>query len=66
MNNNVNHPAHYNGFTNGSEVIDIAEHLTFNLGNVLRYVCRAGKKHPEKHIEDLEKLVVFAARNRKG
>ena len=28
MTDNVNHPNHYTGFTNGAEVIDIAEHLT--------------------------------------
>lgn len=29
--------------------------LNFNLGNVLKYIIRAGKKDPSKHIEDLEK-----------
>lgn len=33
-----------------------ANQLSFNVGNVVKYVVRAGKKGgPEKHIEDLEK-----------
>jgi hypothetical protein len=28
MTDNVNHPAHYTGFSKGSEVIDITENLT--------------------------------------
>lgn len=53
---NVSHPPHYaNGWGNGAEVIDLAEHLSFCSGNVVKYVCRAGRKDPDKYIEDLEK-----------
>lgn len=53
---NVSHPPHYaNGWSNGAEVIDLSEHLSFCAGNVVKYVCRAGRKDPGKHIEDLEK-----------
>ena len=38
-----------------AEVIDLAEHLSFCAGNVVKYVCRAGRKDPDKHVEDLEK-----------
>jgi hypothetical protein len=51
----VNHPAHY---TDGKiEVIDFIEDkkLGFCLGNVVKYVARAGKKDPAKEIEDLKK-----------
>lgn len=52
----VSHPPHYaNGWSNGAEVIDLTEHLSFCAGNVVKYVCRAGLKDPDKHIEDLEK-----------
>lgn len=57
-NDNVSHPSHY---TDGKiEVIDFIEDkgLGFNLGNVIKYVSRAGKKksnNPDKHVEDLEK-----------
>ena len=54
--NNVSHPPHYaDGWSNGAEVIDLAEHLSFCAGNVVKYVCRAGRKDPDKHVEDLEK-----------
>ena len=53
---NVSHPPHYaNGWSNGAEVIDLAENLSFCAGNVVKYVCRAGRKDPGKHVEDLKK-----------
>lgn len=53
---NVSHPSHYaNGWSNGAEVIDLTEHLSFCAGNVVKYVCRAGRKDPDKYVEDLEK-----------
>lgn len=53
---NVSHPPHYaNGWSNGAEVIDLTEHLSFCAGNVVKYVCRAGRKDPDKYVEDLEK-----------
>jgi len=52
----VSHPPHYaDGWSNGAEVIDLTEHLSFCAGNVVKYVCRAGRKDPDKHVEDLEK-----------
>lgn len=62
MSDNVNHPAHYTGFSNGCEVIDITEHLTPNLGNVVKYCARAGRKDPTKHIEDLQKARFYLDR----
>lgn len=52
---NVNHPEHY---TDGNiEVIDYIEdkQLGFHLGNVVKYISRAGKKDPTTKKEDLEK-----------
>ena len=42
----VNHPSHYNWLIDkcGIEVIDIARHLDFDLGNAIKYILRAGKK----------------------
>lgn len=52
----VSHPSYYaDGWSNGAEVIDLAEHLSFCAGNAVKYVCRAGRKDPDKHVEDLEK-----------
>lgn len=58
---NVNRPQHYTD--SKIEVIDYIEdkNLGFCLGNVVKYVSRAGKKHSvgktnkEKMIEDLNK-----------
>ena len=52
----VSRPPHYaSGWSNGAEVIDLTEHLSFCAGNVVKYVCRAGRKDPNKHVEDLKK-----------
>lgn len=51
----VNRPSHY---TSGKiEVIDFIEdqQLGYHLGNVVKYVARAGKKDPSKEVQDLEK-----------
>ena len=59
---NVNHPAHY---TDGSiEVIDFIEDkkLGYHLGNAVKYISRAGKKDPEKTVEDLQKAVWYLNR----
>jgi hypothetical protein len=53
MTDPVNHPPHYNGHPSGVECITIARHMGFNLGNVLKYIWRAGRKGPA--IEDLRK-----------
>ena len=61
MEDKVNHPSHY---TYGKiEVIDFIEdkELNFNLGNVVKYVARAGHKKSSgksvdtKALEDLKK-----------
>ena len=52
---NVNHPSHY---TDGTiEVIDFIEDkkLPYHLGNVIKYISRAGKKSPDTELEDLKK-----------
>lgn len=61
MADNVNHPAHYTGFSNGAEVIDITENLSFNLGNVVKYVARAGRKTSDP-TEDLLKARFYLSR----
>lgn len=55
MNDSVNNPSHY---TDGNiEVIEYIEDkkLGFCLGNAIKYISRAGKKDPDKEIEDLKK-----------
>lgn len=60
MTDKVNHPDHYGGDTT-YEVIKVihAWELGFDLGNAVKYIARAGKKDPDKHIEDLKKAVFY-------
>lgn len=58
----VNHPIHY---TSGKiETIDFIEDksLNFHRGNAVKYIVRAGKKDPEKEIEDLKKAAWYINR----
>lgn len=58
----VNHPSHY---TDGNiEVMDFIEdkQLNFARGNVIKYVSRAGKKDPNKELEDLLKSMWYLNR----
>ena len=58
----VNHPSHY---TDGNiEVMDFIEdkQLNFARGNVIKYVSRAGKKDPNKELEDLKKSMWYLNR----
>lgn len=57
MKEQVNHPEHYGGEENTYEAIKVIEAwgLGFNLGNVTKYISRAGKKDNNKLIQDLEK-----------
>ena len=53
MNDNVNHPEHYNSHPSGVECIEITEHMNFCLGNAVKYIWRASLKG--KEVEDLRK-----------
>lgn len=55
----VEHPAHYN--VGKIEVWDFIDDqgLNFFLGNVVKYVCRSGRKNPDDHLEDLLKAQAF-------
>lgn len=52
--NNNTIPPHYQGSIQPIDLIN-AQDLNFNLGNVVKYVCRAGKKQGENILTDLEK-----------
>lgn len=62
MTDNVNHPPHYNA--GKIEVIEFIEDqkLDYPCGNAVKYICRAGKKNPDKEVEDLEKAVWYLSR----
>lgn len=55
-------PQHYGN--KGMQPIDLIEEnkLNFSLGNVVKYVCRAGRKKSESNIDDLEKAAWYLAR----
>ncbi len=44
MHDPVNQPKHYTRHPSGTECIDIAEHMGFNLGNALKYIWRCDLK----------------------
>lgn len=60
-NNPVNHPAHYLAYK-GLEVIQLTEQMNFNRGNAVKYICRAGLKHKDTEIEDLQKARWYITR----
>lgn len=57
MHDSIN-PPHY--VYPNVEVIQITEHLNFCLGNVVKYVCRAGRKGDT--LEDLRKAQWYLVR----
>jgi Protein of unknwon function (DUF3310) len=57
----VNHPRHYNEHPSGIECIDIVEHYSFNIGNAIKYLWRAGLKSKDP-IEDFKKAIWYIQR----
>lgn len=64
----VNHPQHYK-LANGLESVDVInamltpeEYQGWLKGNALKYQFRAGKKNPEKLVEDYQKAVWYLKR----
>lgn len=53
MSDPVNHPPHYTSHPSGIECIQITEHMSFCLGNALKYIWRSDLKG--NAIEDLQK-----------
>lgn len=56
----INHSPHYTTHPSGIECIDVVEWMNFCLGNVIKYVWRAGLKNDE--IEDLKKAAWYLNR----
>lgn len=60
----VNHPNYYQ-LPNGIECLDVVRYFDFDIGNVIKYCWRCGRKteqgltNIEKEIEDLEKASVY-------
>ena len=64
MSEQIKHPQHYGGEDNIYEAIKVIEawDLRFNLGNVIKYISRAGKKTKETEIQDLKKALFYLQR----
>jgi len=62
MSEMVNHPSHYGGEGNPYEAIKVIEawNLGFCLGNVVKYISRAGRK--ADRLEDLSKAMWYLQR----
>lgn len=60
----VNHPKHYTNHPSGIECIQITEHMSFTLGNAVKYIWRADLKTGSipGAIEDLEKAIWYLQR----
>jgi hypothetical protein len=55
----VNHPSHYTSHPSGVECIAITRYMNFNLGNVVKYLWRAGLKDRAPTLQDLMKAAWY-------
>lgn len=55
----VNHPKHYVSHPSGIECIQVTEHMSFCLGNAVKYVWRADHKNA---LEDIKKARWYVER----
>ena len=64
--NDATRPNHYGGKDNPYEVFNVLEawklDKDFYLGNVIKYLARAGKKNKTTEKEDLQKALVYLQR----
>jgi hypothetical protein len=60
----VSHPMHYTSHPSGVECIDVVEHLSFNVGNAIKYLWRAGAGRKGPVDEDLRKAGWYIERER--
>lgn len=60
MNDAVNHPKHYTSHPSGIEAIQVTEHMSFCIGNAIKYLWRADLKHDA--IEDMRKAIWYIER----
>lgn len=60
MSDNIDHPDHYNLHPCGVECIDVVEHMSFNLGNAVKYIWRAW--HKDSVVENLMKAEWYIKR----
>ena len=56
----VDHPPHYNSHPSGIECIQVTEHMTFNVGNAVKYLWRVDEK--DNPYQDLDKAIWYIQR----
>ena len=56
--NDIHHPKHYTDHPSGVECVKIAQAFNYNLGNVIKYVWRAGLKTQDP-LQDLQKAAKY-------
>lgn len=56
----INSPPHYRSHPSGIECITITEHMSFNLGNAVKYIWRSDLKSDA--LEDLRKAAWYINR----
>lgn len=52
-------PPHYTSDPSGVEAITVLRHRTYNIGNAMKYLWRAGIKDHETHVQDLQKAIFY-------
>lgn len=57
----VRRPSHYDIHESGIQVIDVIQFLSlsFECGNALKYICRAGRKDDNPRVQDLKKAIFY-------
>lgn len=55
----INHPEHYTSHPSGIECIEVTRHMSFNAGNVIKYLWRNGLKDGEPSLKDLKKAAWY-------
>lgn len=58
--NSVDRPPHYTSHPSGVEAITVCEHMSFNVGNAVKYLWRAGLKGDA--LIDLKKSLWYVQR----
>ena len=62
MSDPINHPAHYTSHPSGVEAITVTEHMSFCVGNAMKYLWRADLKHDDGGLQDLRKAAWYIER----
>jgi len=61
MSKDKSNPTHYQNKVTPIDIIEMYD-LNFSLGNVIKYVLRAGKKDGESDLDDLNKALWYLSR----